>query len=400
MSQAVMPLCTFQPPAESLLHMSQHAMFWTLPALDTGQTILPMVSGSHQSSAHRSFGNNRSMTQPQIAPGPTQPVILLHLKTQPLPVPAPHATRDQGSFAMLHGSTTPVWHTDASCKSTSGHAPYSLCETGPSPGMHMPTHKYLPSACMPCGSQHKPSIVVAMGQPMPRENHAEQWSPGLMSYLQQPMTQPTGAEVNAWHGQPMSYMPCIGQHSRSRPSLALRNLQASPSRTKQPPATKHIYIWQETTQAPLALPKEPHYINRMKQQPCSQTGLGFPGSMYPRPSMSHLMSYGNQGDPQAQISAPPTHQQLSRHMTSLSSDHQHHSANCSEMLTHELSKPQQPNLYLEDACCQDLPGSDALPDMQILLDGCCCIANHSFKQWVLPKFMLSHVQCRVCRYSW
>ncbi|KAA6421680.1 MAG: hypothetical protein FRX49_08292 [Trebouxia sp. A1-2] len=44
-------------------------MFWTLPALDTGQTILPMVSGSHQSSAHRSFGNNRSMTQPQIAPG-------------------------------------------------------------------------------------------------------------------------------------------------------------------------------------------------------------------------------------------------------------------------------------------------------------------------------------------
>ncbi|KAL0027672.1 hypothetical protein WJX79_007255 [Trebouxia sp. C0005] len=27
------------------------------------------------------------------------------------------------------------------------------------------------------------------------------------------------------------------------------------------------------------------------------------------------------------------------------------------MLTHELSKPQQPNLYLEDACCQDLPGT-------------------------------------------
>ena len=34
-----MPLCTVQPPAESSPQMSQHAMFWTLPALDIGQTI-------------------------------------------------------------------------------------------------------------------------------------------------------------------------------------------------------------------------------------------------------------------------------------------------------------------------------------------------------------------------
>ena len=72
--------------------------------------------------------------------------------------------------------------------------------------------------------------------------------------------------------------------------------------------------------------------------------------------MSHLMSYGNISDPQAQISAPPFHQQLYRHMTSVSSDNP---TNCSEMLTHELSEPQQPNLILKDACSQDLPGDEA-----------------------------------------
>ncbi|DBB10973.1 TPA: hypothetical protein ACH3X3_006455 [Trebouxia sp. C0006] len=78
--------------------------------------------------------------------------------------------------------------------------------------------------------------------------------------------------------------------------------------------------------------------------------------------MSHLMSYGNTSDPQAQISAPPFHQQLYRHMTSVSSDNP---TNCSEMLTHELSEPQQPNLILKDACSQDLPGTSGslgIPD--------------------------------------
>ena len=386
-SQAVMPLCTIQPPAELSPHMSQHAMFWTLPALDTGQAVLPMVSGRHPSSAHRPFGSNHLMTQSQIPPPPPprQPDIQIHLKTQP---PSGHATYvngEQGTFPMMHGSTMPIWHTDPSCKSTSGHAPYNTCEPGPLPGMQMPTHKYLPSACVPCGSQHKPSIDAAMGQLMPPESHAEQWSPDLMSYLQQPMTQPAGAAVNTWPGQPMSYMPCISQHSRSRPSLALGNPHASPSSINQPPATIHSHSWQETTQAPLSLPKEPYHTKRLNHQPCSQMGLGFPGSITPRPSMSHLMSYGNQSDAQAQMPAPPTHQQLYRHFTSLSSDHQHQ-PDCSEMLTHEVSEPQQPNLSLEDACSQDLPGDEVLPDIQILLDCCCCDkGNHSLEQWLTVK---------------
>ena len=379
-----MPLCTFQPPAELSPHMSQNAMFCTLPALDTGQTVLPMVSGSHPSSAHRSFGNNHSMTQSQIPPPPPppppprQPDIHIQLKTQP---PSGHATYvnvEQGTFLMMHGSAMPLWHTDPSCKSTSGHTPYNTCEFGPVPGMPMPPRKYLPAACVPCGGQHKSWTDVATGQLMPPETHAEQWSPDLGSYLQQPMTQPTGAGLNTWPGQPMSYMPCISQHSRSRPSLALGNPQASPLNPDQPPATKHIHRWQETTQAPVSLPKEPYHTKRLKQQPCSQTGLGFPGSMAPRPSMSHHMSYGKPSDAQAQMSAPPIPQQLYRHFTSLSSNHQHQTANCSEMLTHEVSKPQQPNLSLEDACSQDLPGDVVLPNTQTLLDCCCCNkGNHS-----------------------
>lgn len=333
-----MPLCSIQPPAESSPHMSQHAMVWTLPALDTGQAVLPMVSGSHLSPAHRPFGNNHTMTQPQTAPGPRQPAIQIHLKTQPPLAHALYVTSEQGTFWMLHGSTMPIWHADPSRKSASDHAPYNICEPGPVPGMQTPTHKYLPSAYVPCGSQHRPSVDVGMGQPMPSVTHAEQWSPGLMSYLQRPMTPPTGAGVNTWSGLPMSYMPCISQHSGSRPSLVPANMQASPLSTNQPPATKHSHSWQEATQAPLSSPKEPYNTERLKRQPCSQMGLGFPGSIIPRPSMSHLLSYGNQSDPKAQALAPPIHQQLYRHMTSLSSDHQHHPANCSEMLTHELSE--------------------------------------------------------------
>lgn len=148
----------------------------------------------------------------------------------------------------------------------------------------------------------------------------------------------------------------VSQDSRSKPSVALGNPQASPVSINQPPATKHSHSWQATIQAPLLLPKEPYYTERLKQQPCSQMGLGFPGSIVLRPSMSHLMSYGNISDPQAQLSAPPFHQQLYRHMTSLSSDNP---TNCSEMLTHELSEPQQPNLILKDVCSQDLPGDEA-----------------------------------------
>ncbi|KAL0021856.1 hypothetical protein WJX77_008608 [Trebouxia sp. C0004] len=44
-------------------------------------------------------------------------------------------------------------------------------------------------------------------------------------------------------------------------------------------------------------------------------------------------------------------------MTSLSSDHQHHPTNCSEMLTHALSENQQPNLSWKGACSQYLPGT-------------------------------------------
>ncbi len=162
-----------------------------------------------------------------------------------------------------------------------------------------------------------------------------------------------GSTIPIWHTDPNC---SFSQHSRSKPSVALGNPQASPLSTNQPLATKHSHSWQETTQTPHLLPKEPYYPKRLKQQPSSQMGLGFPGSNIPRPSMSHLMSYGNISDPQAQISAPPFHQQLYRHMTSLSSDH---STNCSEMLTHELSEPQQPNLILKDACSQDLPGDEA-----------------------------------------
>ncbi len=248
--------------------MSQHAVFWTLPALDTGQTVPPMVSGSHPSSAHRPFGSNHLMTQPQTPPPPPPPLrqrdMQKHLKTQP---PSEHATYvncEQRTFWMIHGPTMPICHTDPSCS--------------------------------------------------------------------------------------------VNQHSRSKPSDALGSPQASPLSTKQPPATKHSHSWQETTQAPLLLPTEPYYTKRLKQQPSSQLGLAFPGSIIPRPSMSHLMSYGNISDPQAQISAPPFHQQLYRHMTSLSSDHP---TNCSEMLTHELSKPQQPNLIVRDACSQHLPGDEA-----------------------------------------
>ncbi len=110
-----MPLCTVQPPAELSPQMSQHAMFWTLPALDTGQTVLPMVSGSRPSSTHRPFGSNHLMTQPQTPPPPRQPDIQRHLKTQP---PLGHATYvngEQGTFRMMHGSTIPIWHTDPNC---------------------------------------------------------------------------------------------------------------------------------------------------------------------------------------------------------------------------------------------------------------------------------------------
>ena len=170
-----MPLCTVQPPAELSPQMSQHAMFWTLPALDTGQTVLPMVSGSRPSSTHRPFGSNHLMTQPQTPslppPPPRQPDIQRHFKTQP---PSGHATYvngEQGTY-WTHGSTMPIWHTDPSCS--------------------------------------------------------------------------------------------VSQHSRSKPPVALGTLQASLLSTNQPPATKHPHSWQDTTQAPLSLPKEPYYTKRLK----------------------------------------------------------------------------------------------------------------------------------------
>ena len=129
-----MPLCTVQPPAELSPQMSQHAMFWTLPALDTGQTVLPMVSGSRPSSTHRPFGSNNLMTQPQTPspppPPPRQPDIQRHFKTQP---PSGHATYvngEQGTY-WTHGSTMPIWHTDPSCSVTAQQIKATRCPGHP-----------------------------------------------------------------------------------------------------------------------------------------------------------------------------------------------------------------------------------------------------------------------------